>query len=482
MCLRSLLRQSALILCISISSAVIAPAGFAQSRTGPHQGDTLIIRGIPEAESVFVMMDARGPNGRCVNDVVYRTQGVLRLPNLPASRYCKSDVTVFSSSHRMMIREVRWSDKPDTRVISLEEPPVEVPVRLWITYPRAEKSARDEMRLAKALYHYNKTGIRFVESFESIHNTPPQITSGKCENNIREIPPEYYSRGMLNIYYIDAEFTGKNCVHNRVDNRALDMNVSFIGRHARNTTLAHEIAHALGLRRGDEELAHVDDVACFSDTNLMWVATRKFRKDFTLGQIFRMNMQDDQWGGTALKRNGWVSRDFHYCDLQQRGQHAACPLHWLPKPSVVVNPSCQRVMTAAIGTTPQIAGRHTGDGDEKVPNRSKRYRPVDVPYYESAILYGSSPQQRETVRRSANVAYDTLLQQARKNSELVPELTRQEFVLRYISNYDDEHRARGVEALAAIGTPEARKALENAAIKVKRPELRQTIQDTLELK
>lgn len=76
------------------------------------------------------------------------------------------------------------------------------------------------------------------------------------------------------------------------------------------TTLAHELGHALGLV--EPWWGHIDGIAGFSYTNLMWAfgtdAQRNARSVFSLGQAFRVNVDNHSWlFHVALPT--WTKRD-----------------------------------------------------------------------------------------------------------------------------------------------------------------------------
>jgi len=64
-----------------------------------------------------------------------------------------------------------------------------------------------------------------------------------------------------------------------------------------HTTLTHELGHVLGLLAPD--FGHTDNVAHFSHSNIMWHTDEDEstapRSGFTLGQVFRMNLDGSSW-------------------------------------------------------------------------------------------------------------------------------------------------------------------------------------------
>src|SRR5215211_1768084 len=62
-----------------LAAAFVAELHAAQP-PGSAAGDRLIIKGIPAGQDVVVMLDGRGPDGKCINDLTFRSTGVSELP------------------------------------------------------------------------------------------------------------------------------------------------------------------------------------------------------------------------------------------------------------------------------------------------------------------------------------------------------------------------------------------------------------------
>jgi hypothetical protein len=225
---------------------------------------------------------------------------------------CKPWLAVFSAQHAMLMRTPAggWTAADDeTQTVELR-PVIDVPVKVWIANPQAAEKARDDMAFANLVYERNKVGIQFVPEYENVPVDSRQIiddgivirSDGAFEcRNLRPIQQSrFYVPKTLNVYYIREVITGRNCA---ISPPSGDGNISFIGSSANTATLAHEFGHAFGLRPADEG-GHTDGLSGFTSHNLMAGFGTAARKALTAGQVFRINTQADQWGGTMLIRNG----------------------------------------------------------------------------------------------------------------------------------------------------------------------------------
>lgn len=317
---------------------------------GAEEQDILQIEGLHAGEmlDVVVMIDARQQDG--VNPVVCRDGGrkdprgqwtiqhtgasplVIPLGNLFASDACNSEIVVFSEKHKMHIEKVQWTDSSgDVRVIQLE-PRIKVPVNLWTVNDEHEEQARADLALAQKLYTENRVGVEFTPVFRRVSpRLTAYIADRKCGavSTVRE-QGESYIPGELNVYYVegytgaDRSSSGRNCAIERTllacpppeqwtKIPRVDGNFTIVtaGPTTPPFTLAHELGHAFGLRPSACH-GHVDNLRlpsgrlAFHLENIMHPGPFEAgkRKILTLGQVFRMNTQQDPWGGTMLIANG----------------------------------------------------------------------------------------------------------------------------------------------------------------------------------
>lgn len=292
--------------------------------------DTLRIQGIAAGDDVAVMLDGR-TQGECSDGTppapewTFRSTGDTSLPNLLApTSSCNSEIAIFSKKHAMKWETgVAWTNSPgDVHTVSLD-PLIDVPVHVWVANqtPGVAALASAHMDRAIHLYQDNMVGVRFVPTVSVLPaNAEATVNAGigidtsgdlVCQVLTPIQTSAFYTSGALNVYYVNEGFTGRNCAILQTPHScpgsafaAGDANISFIGTTANDTTLAHELGHAFGLRPAICG-GHADSSSdVFGHDNLMWTGSSDPRSTFSLGQVFRMNTHTDQWGGTMLIQNG----------------------------------------------------------------------------------------------------------------------------------------------------------------------------------
>ncbi|HUL93464.1 MAG TPA: hypothetical protein VLV56_14060 [Burkholderiales bacterium] len=105
------------------------------------------------------------------------------------------------------------------------------------------------------------------------------------------------------------------------------------------------------------------------------------------------------------------------------------------------------------------------DGDLKALTR---WREAAVSDLIAALNKGPAFEGRERVRQLAEESYDELVEQAARKPEWQLASNREEYVNRDVDNFDAQFRVRAAQALIAINTPEARKALESFLSQIQR--------------
>jgi len=286
-------------------------------------GDQLNIENIASGDNVVVLMDSRTSDNSgwwCNNDEVLRTTGQLALPNVPAASGCNSEIAVFAAENGMALSTpvTTWTDD-DGDVHTITMPPIiNVPVSVWIAHAPAAVQAPLDMANAIKIYRDNKVGVQFVATYQDVSFNPAAVTTiGRGCDAIGAIRiSAWYTPNRLNIYYVKGplpqDAPGMNCDHFGDGNIRGDANITFIGARANLASLAHEIGHAFGLRTGKEG-GHTNALKGFDENNVMWGGGKPTRSHFSLGQVFRMNTQADEWGGTMLIANGLRSGPGRAC-------------------------------------------------------------------------------------------------------------------------------------------------------------------------
>jgi len=309
--------------------------------SGTLLADQLKIENILGGDNVVVMMASRGSEGPggCRKGQVLRTTGQLPVGNVLAAAGCNSEIAVFAEQNAMeLITPVTtWKDTDsDIHTITMQ-PIIPVPVSVWIARTgtgaaEAGDRAHEEFERANDIYRQNKVGVKFVPTPHSVSDNATAVaTIGNSCNAIGAIRSSvWYTQKTLNIYYVNdvkspadqSSVQGLNCDRFGDGHIKGDANITFIGKLADIATLAHEIGHAFGLRPGDDG-GHTNGLWGFDERNIMWGLGGPKRDRFTLGQVFRMNTQLDEWGGSMLIANGLKQGPGRACPPRFEGDR--CP-------------------------------------------------------------------------------------------------------------------------------------------------------------
>jgi hypothetical protein len=287
----------------------------------PAPCDRIVQNGKAGADASVILVDARRDpaGGSCVDDEVRRAPGTDTTGNLLAPAACASEVAVFASGNAMALREnvTAWTDTcGDTLTVDLA-PLLSMPGTLFLAVPDliaqaewglpVEDEAAADLKLANAIYDANKTGISFVMPAKELGLVEglglleliPKIVEALADgfdpvSFVCELPASLESKGLyvkdqLNVYYLPVPGTGMMCPD--------DPNAIFVALNKNLETLAHEFGHSLSLL-GD--WGHTNTAPGFASNNLMWVRGDDVRDHLSLGQAFRLNVED----GSMLNVDG----------------------------------------------------------------------------------------------------------------------------------------------------------------------------------
>lgn len=298
--------------------------------------DRLRIEGIVGGDNVVVMLNARARSaaGACTDSIV-RSTGDVAL-----GKGCDWEVAIFSAHNAMALESVSTGTGTAGSVHKVTlQPIIKVPVTVWVVDRAAWARAHDEMNNANLLYKRNKVGVQFVPTYRDISGAnfaPVNQGMGIGANGRRECKvalvkgSSFHTHKTLNVYYVNSDdagdVTGRNCAITQTPpegecppKRAEkgDGNITYIGSSDVDlAVLAHELGHALGLRPGTCGGHTIDaedkPLPGFRLNNIM-AGLSSLRDHFSLGQIYRMNTQSDEWGGTMLIGNGLRSGPERQC-------------------------------------------------------------------------------------------------------------------------------------------------------------------------
>jgi hypothetical protein len=178
----------------------------------------------------------------------------------------------------------------------------------------AEAQARVDVDWANTIFEASRVGIEIVASYKQLDPTigdlPARVGAEpfSCAAP-RGLPgdPEtagWYDEGIISVYYVDwidyptdplhPGSRGVYCTYWYDGKPAPVVFISYT-RHA-STTLAHELAHALGLGEAEDRLGTVNVMNNIASDGPLGASARS---QFTLGQVFHMNVNKESWVNTG---------------------------------------------------------------------------------------------------------------------------------------------------------------------------------------
>ena len=278
----------------------------------PNGGDRLLLNNNVSNDNAIALIDARNGSGNCLDDQPFRGAGIVNLGDLRPFDVCTSDTSVFSDDNGMFfVNPTLWTDSPvDEQVLNLP-PMFRAPVAVWVAIDESGAQERAEWDMANAnyLYNENKTGIAFDANYTSALQLANIAREG-CKNIDRIKASSFYQPGRINVYYIDNWTTlgwGQTCWNN-TDNKPTSPGIIFVNRWAPPETLSHEFGHAFSL--DDLNLLSTSTTTGIGSNNIMWQGL-PMRTNFTIGQAFRINVNNVSMINVNGVRVGWGTRDCH---------------------------------------------------------------------------------------------------------------------------------------------------------------------------
>lgn len=214
---------------------------------------------------------------------------------------CHSEIGLFSKGDPTIVHDPSWSPAAQNHKVPLklgnQGGPIAVPVDIWLhPYLKSLKDwAEYEAALANWLLWENKAGVLLDPI--SINEVPAISTTtvgANCLTTTVTGDKKLYAEDALNVYYIPyyESYTyalGWACIP--------PTNVIYLTLTRSETTLAHEVGHALGLHHAGPASDY--PYVGLTTSNIMLPGKpyeyTSFRDHLTLGQSFRISVEKQSW-------------------------------------------------------------------------------------------------------------------------------------------------------------------------------------------
>lgn len=229
-----------------------------------------------------IQLDGRRSSD-CFDDELRRSDAVSAVGNvLSPDQACPSgELAVYSDDDAMWIEpSAGFTDTCGDEIPVRLAPVLRAPVSVWRAQTRAKRDPAPDLAHADLVFDdRNKVGVVFDAVTQDLSGNDAATLAAKawCFGLPTLKLAGFYKTGRLNVYYSDFPTTGGVCPN--------DPNAIFVGTTANVATLAHEFGHTFTLE-------HTDNLQGFPADNLMDGGGPPTRHHLSLGQAFRVNVDD----------------------------------------------------------------------------------------------------------------------------------------------------------------------------------------------
>ena len=260
-------------------------------------------------DRAIVMLTGRRAAGCIGNEREFdNTSDRIGIGNMLSNSGCTTESVVFSDDNAMEIVSPTtvWTDSLGDELKVNLDPMAVMPVNIVLARAGANAAATNDMNNTILLYNTNNAGIDFNATTQDVSGSAADVNTvtnnARCSAaNLADLQGSaLYNANALNVYYINGAFTAANCVNDRL--------VVFVGNNANAASLAHEFGHSFSLFGGTATGGHTNNLAAFGNDNIMWGGGPANRDNFSVGQVFRFNIDNDSSLNTTGVRNG-LTRD-----------------------------------------------------------------------------------------------------------------------------------------------------------------------------
>lgn len=230
---------------------------------------------------------------------------------------------VLAEDHAMTFTPAEWSGDVTMEAGPSQRPVRSLPVVLRVVVGKGvdpnkvRNLAMADIDVASGILARSRAGISLnvVDHSETASAVPTLVSDCLSGDDLRnqgdpELTPESQPGAALYLYYVNAmgNARGLACAGNDAHPQA----AIFISWEAQSaTTLVHEVGHALGLTLPGK--GHSDDLSGFDVGNVMTSGINdqdpNGRNRFSVGQVFRMNVDQASWLNWAADAAGVPVRE-----------------------------------------------------------------------------------------------------------------------------------------------------------------------------
>lgn len=345
------------------AAVIIAPAAPNEDNvTLPHVASGPVEAVLIDANQRETSAFSASPTLTCRDDLLYRVVGLAVLGrNLTIG--CSNTLAVFAVGHAVRFEcqlnvatpnpncktniKNLWSDNVDPVSRTTLPPPLNIDLVVWlranVTDAEGNLEATTDANYATDIYRQRRAGMVFnIRSdvggsggFSGAYDatdSDEQCTGAETQLGFTPVS------AAINVVYVDEILYGEDAsvrglMCDRPNSAAPILIVSW--KRKVPSTLAHEIAHLMGLMsrifNADWRGGHTTFLTTFDETNLMWAqenaAVGLERDHLSLGQVFRLHADERSWinvpgsGGAGLRiRTG----DKQVCQAE-RHTSTPCP-------------------------------------------------------------------------------------------------------------------------------------------------------------
>lgn len=254
---------------------------------GCEPEDVIELKGNDDGDASVVMIDGNG-GASCLDNRIFQGKAEVKVGRLIENGPCRSQVAVASARNRFaLLPDVQaWTSGADRLPVQLE-PPLIIPVTIWLGNHDAESYAHSDIATAQKLFTLNKIGVVFDVQLGFPDRAALNTRFPWCARNMPSITSTAdYHPGRINVYYTDFPQTARYCS----DENQKDKNVIYVGKTSSSDALTWGLGRAFGLAHFINPTTPTHEYIMDSGARADGTEPPIFHTRFSLGEIYRMHV------------------------------------------------------------------------------------------------------------------------------------------------------------------------------------------------